>query len=198
MTWLPNALTTLRILLLPLLIILMATVADRADAGPATDPTTWPPDRLALVGLFLLMAATDWVDGYLARRLQATTRWGSTADAIADRLVLLLPLLYVAINEPAGFPDVPLWIPLWLLGLDAVTTAAWLVARRRYGARRPMTHNLPGQAGIWLLFALVLWVMADLDGGVVVPLALAGLVLVSSSAAVYLRRWFSESSDAPR
>jgi phosphatidylglycerophosphate synthase len=177
--WLPNALTALRILLLPVLVVLMAGVAEGRVERPA------------LVGLFLAMAVTDWLDGYLARRLQATTRWGSMADALADRLLMLVPLLYVAISGPASFPPVPLWVPLWLLALDVAISAAWLVARRRYGAQRPAIHNLPGRAGVWLLFGLVLWVLTGLPAAGVVPLALAGLALVTLSATLYLRRWIA-------
>lgn len=176
---LPNALTTLRILLLPVLVLLMAG---------ASDGTV---ERVVLVALFLIMAATDWLDGYLARRLNASTRWGSMADALADRLALLVPLLYVAFAEPAAFPAIPRWIPLWLLALDAVTGVAWLVARRRYGVHRPATHRLPGRAGVWLLFTLVLWVLAGLPAPGVVPLAVVGLGLVTISSALYLRRWFT-------
>lgn len=171
--WVPNTLTALRILLLPVLVVLMGN-----------------GDRVALIALFLLIGATDAVDGYLARRLDATTRWGSMADAIADRLALLIPLLYVALREPTAFPAVPLWIPLWLLGVDTLTTGAWFVARRRYGVRPPASHSLPGRAGVWLLFGLVLWVLAGLPDAGVVPLAVVGLGLVSVSSGLYVRRWF--------
>lgn len=176
---LPNALTALRILLLPVLLILMDVMADGTGG------------RMVVVGLFLGMAITDWLDGYLARRLDASTRWGSMADALADRLVLLVPLAWVAFAEPAAFPDVPRWVPLWLLALDAVTGLAWLVARRRYGVHRPETHRLPGRAGVWILFTLALWVLAGLPDAGVVPLAGIGLGLVTLSSALYVRRWFS-------
>lgn len=175
---LPNALTALRILLLPVLVFLMAGV------------TSGTGNHLVVVALFLVMAVTDWLDGYLARRLDASTRWGSMADALADRLVLLVPLAYVAFGEPTAFPAVPYWIPIWLLALDVVTGAAWVVARRRYGVHRPATHRLPGRAGVWLLFTLMLWVLAGLPTWGVVPLAVSGLGLVTLSSALYVRRWF--------
>lgn len=176
---LPNALTALRILLLPVLVGLMAGVA----SGTV--------ERLVLVAVFLFMAVTDWLDGYLARKLDASTRWGSMADALADRLVLLVPLAYVAFSEPAAFPDVPRWVPLWLLALDAVTGAAWLVARRRHGVHRPDTHRLAGRAGVWLLFTLMLWVLAGLPTWGAVVLAVSGLGLVTLSSGLYVRRWFA-------
>lgn len=179
--WVPNALTALRILLLPVLIALMAAVT--------TTPGSWGPARAAAVALVLFLGATDWLDGYLARRLGATSRWGSTADAIADRLALLVPLFYVAVRDPAPFPHVPLWIPLWLVTLDLLTGSAWLIARWRAGARRPLSHNMVGRVGVWLLFTLVLWVMAGLPRAGVLALGLLGLGLTTASSVLYVRGW---------
>lgn len=191
MKWIPNALTILRILLLPIVVVLLAAVPRSADSTAPLDPLEWTGTRLALVALYLLMAVSDWLDGYLARRLHAATRWGSMADGVADRLVLLVPLGYVALARPAAFPAIPAWVPLWLLALDVVTAAMWLAARWRYGVHRPATHRLAGRAGVWLLFTLVLWVMAALPAAAVIPLATAGLGLVTVSSALYIRRWFT-------
>lgn len=180
MRWIPNALTLLRVLLLPLLIVALVTAR--------TAPVGWVP-RMGVVGLFLLMAVTDWLDGYLARRWHTTSRWGSMADAVADRLALLVPLTLVALLDPPVFAHVPLWIPLWLVTLDAATAAAWLVARRRTEARAPRTHTAPGQVGTGLLYLMVLWILVDLPEWGVVVLAVGGLILATASALLYMRRW---------
>jgi len=180
--WVPNALTGLRILLIPVAVVLIA------EAG--ADPRAWPTARVALVVVFLVMAVTDWFDGFLARRFRAITRWGSTADAGADRLAFLVPLLYLAAADPSGFPDVPWWIPIALFVLDLVTGAAWLVARRRRGVPAPATHNKVGQIGAWVLFALVLWILLGLPAPGVLVLGAAGLALATASATIYVARWF--------
>lgn len=179
--WIPNALTTLRILLVPVVLMLL----------PRVDPAAQPlaPDRLPVVGLFLLLAVTDWIDGYLARRLEATSRWGSLADAVADRLALLLPLLYLAVRPHAAYPDVPLWIPLWLIVLDLAGTAVWLVARWKVARRPSFSHARVGRVAVWLLFVLVLWILMGLPVPGVIVLAIAGLSLATASTALHVRRW---------
>lgn len=180
-TRIPNALTALRILLVPVLLALLPRVPD--GAGP------WSRTRLPVVGLFFLLAATDWLDGYLARRLGATSRWGSLADAVADRLALLLPLLYLALRPDPAFSPTPLWIPLWLIGLDAVAGLAWLVARSEAPASPSVSHLMVGRVAVWLLFMLVLWILLGLPFPGVLILGLAGLTLASVSAALHTRRW---------
>lgn len=181
MRWVPNVLTGLRILLLPVVLVLLPRV--HPEAGP------WAASRWPVILIFFLLAITDWLDGYLARRLDATSRWGSMADAIADRLALLLPLLFLAVTDPAAFPAVPLWIPLWILGVDAIVALAWLMARARTGVRPPRSHTRVGRVATWLLFVLVLWVLAGLPYSGVVVLAVTGLGLTTASATLYLRRW---------
>ena len=181
--WLPNALTALRILLLPLLVVLLAESSTRAPH--------WNAARSLALAVFAAMAVTDWIDGYLARRLGAITRVGSVVDALADRLALLVPLAYLAIGKPPGFPEVPVWIPAWLIGLDLVTGLAWGIAKRRGDVRAPRSHHQVGRVGVWLLFVLVLWALAGLPSAAIAPLALAGLGLSTLSGLLYIREWMA-------
>lgn len=70
-----NALTLLRVALVP---VIMAAVA---SGGPVA--------RAWALGLFLLAAVTDTVDGWLARRLVGPTRWGQLADPAADKALVI-------------------------------------------------------------------------------------------------------------
>lgn len=159
-------------------------------AGADGERPGWPASPLAAPGLYLVMALTDWLDGFLARRLDAVTRWGSILDAVADRLTMVVPLLYIGLADPPAFPEIPVWVPLWLILLDLVLGSAWLMARWWKGARRPATHHMAGRAGVWLLFTLTLWVLAGLPAWGVIPLAVSGLGLSTGSAALYLHRWY--------
>jgi len=187
----PSLLTGLRLLLLPVFIVLLGR-------EPGAGPPAWPVERPWAALVLLIMGVTDTLDGWAARRLNAVTRIGSMADAVADRLVLLVPLLFVSLASPSGLPDVPLWLPLWLIGLDVVASAAWLVARRRRGAGVPVQHNMPGRVATWVLFGLLFWItLGQSDGGVIV-LGVAGLGLATTSSIIYIRRWFGSADlDAP-
>jgi CDP-diacylglycerol--glycerol-3-phosphate 3-phosphatidyltransferase len=52
-----------------------------------------PVHRWWTVGLFLAIAATDWLDGYLARRLDQVTDLGKILDPLVDKLLVMAPLL---------------------------------------------------------------------------------------------------------
>jgi cardiolipin synthase (CMP-forming) len=179
----PHLLTGLRVLLLPLFLYLLTRVAG-AEASASAGP------RAGAAAVLLVMGLTDTLDGWLARRLNAESRIGAVADAVADRLTLLIPLLYFAIARPTGFPDVPVWIPAWLVGLDLVVSTAWLAARR-WGVQPPIHHNMAGRVSVWVMFGLLLWIVLGLPAAGVRALALLGLGLITFSVATYLHRWLA-------
>ena len=75
---LPNIITLARILLVPVFVVIYL----------------WPGDDTYLIAatLFALAAATDWLDGYLARRLNQTTPFGAFLDPVADKLIVVSAL----------------------------------------------------------------------------------------------------------
>lgn len=85
---LPNALTILRIFFVPLLVA--ALVEENVTLQVAGRPVT--NDWLAL-GIFLAAAATDLLDGYLARRWRQETTIGTLLDPIADKLLVSAALI---------------------------------------------------------------------------------------------------------
>lgn len=76
---LPNLLTLLRVLLIPLLVVVFYL------------PWTW--HYWAAAGVFALAGFTDWADGYLARRLGQETRFGAFLDPVADKLIVVVALV---------------------------------------------------------------------------------------------------------
>ncbi len=90
---LPNLLTWGRILLIPLLIVVFYI----------------PDGMLALSGknlaaalIFTLAALTDWLDGYLARRFNQTTRFGAFLDPVADKLMVTTALVILVWLDRVG------------------------------------------------------------------------------------------------
>lgn len=111
---LPNLLTVARLVAVPVFVGLL--IADAGDDGPS---------RWWALAVFLLAAATDYFDGYLARRWQVVSAFGKLADPIADKALVLGALAMLAIVD--GLP----WWPVVIIAVRElwVTVGRLLVAR---------------------------------------------------------------------
>jgi len=81
---LPNLVTLLRILLIPLIV------------GVFYFPENWlsfERQNVAATAIFIVAAVTDWLDGYLARKLNQTSAFGAFFDPVADKLVVVGALI---------------------------------------------------------------------------------------------------------
>jgi cardiolipin synthase (CMP-forming) len=151
---LPNALSVLRLLGVPLFLWLLL--------GPEADG--WAVLVLALSGV------TDWADGKLARAFGQSSRLGALLDPAADRLYIVATLVAFVLRDV-----VPLWVVAVLLGRELVLGLMLLVLGR-YGYPPLQVHYLGKAATFILLYAFPLLLLADGDGpvaAVVQPLAWA-------------------------
>ena len=138
---LPNALTLLRLALIPVFVALVLG----ADEG-----YSWPA---AIV--FAAAGATDQIDGFLARRWRVESAFGKIADPLADRLMIdaAVILLWHAGRLP--------WLALAIPARDVVLMAGYpLLAGRGYD----FEVNLAGKAATWLLYASLGFTMVTRDG----------------------------------
>jgi CDP-diacylglycerol---glycerol-3-phosphate 3-phosphatidyltransferase len=81
-----------------------------------------PEMRWWMVVIFLVAAGTDWLDGYLARRLNQVTELGKFLDPLVDKLLVLAPL--VALVE---WGRVPAWGVFLILARE-LTISGWRVS----------------------------------------------------------------------
>ncbi|MBI2261253.1 MAG: CDP-diacylglycerol--glycerol-3-phosphate 3-phosphatidyltransferase [Caulobacterales bacterium] len=93
----PNILTGLRLVAGVVMFLILAGAAPQGI--PILSDYLSPDDqfrfgRTAFI-IFLVAASTDWVDGFLARRWHATTRWGAILDPIADKVLVTGAILGV-------------------------------------------------------------------------------------------------------
>lgn len=116
---LPNALTAVRIFLVPLLVVVLLTKFEgRLIFGI----------RKELVGaaIFGLASLTDWLDGYLARRRQEVTAFGQMMDPLADKLLITAALVSLVQMDLASA-----WIVAVILGRELAVTVLRSVAHAR-------------------------------------------------------------------
>lgn len=107
---LPNKITIARILMIPLYLLLMAL-------GPQ-GPNWWAALVFAVAGI------TDWLDGNLARKRGEVTDFGKFMDPIADKLLVLLPLIQLLYM---GAP-VSVWAVIIMVAREIIVSGFRLVA----------------------------------------------------------------------
>src|ERR1700758_1372674 len=105
---LPNSLTILRIFFVPLLVAALVQENVVLNLGPWRVTNEW----LALA-IFLIAAATDLLDGYLARRWRQVTTVGTLLDPIADKL-----LISAALISLVQIHRVPAWMVVLIIGRE--------------------------------------------------------------------------------
>lgn len=111
---LPNALTVLRILLVPVFVVLLL-----AANGDDAVLRTW-----AFV-VFAGAMVTDWIDGTLARRWNLITDFGKIADPIADKALMASALIGLWIVG-----TLPLWVPIVILVRElGITVLRFVIIR---------------------------------------------------------------------
>lgn len=110
---LPNRITLGRLGLAVALFVVLALVKD------ARLPTPGLVGWLAF-GLFVVAAATDWVDGYLARRLGLVTTFGRIMDPFVDKVVVCGTFVFLTVIDHEGLPA---WIVVVILGREFFVNA---------------------------------------------------------------------------
>lgn len=145
---LPNAVTGVRLLCVPLFVWLLF------GAGRQT----------AAAILLAVLGATDWVDGFLARRLGQVSTLGKILDPLADRILVGTAVIAVAVQGA-----VPVWFAAATLSREVLVSGAvlWLAAR---GAAR-IDVLWVGKAGTFgLMFAYPAFLLANGSAAWQVPI----------------------------
>jgi cardiolipin synthase (CMP-forming) len=135
---LPNLLSFVRLSLVPVFLVLLLVGQD-----------------LAALLVLVVSSATDYLDGYLARRLGQVSRLGQLLDPAADRLFIFATLLGLAAREV-----VPWWLVIAIVARDGMLLVLGVVlANHGYG---PLpVHHLGKIATFCLFYALPLLVLAQ-------------------------------------
>ena len=162
----PNALTIVRLALIPLFVALML----------ADDPANWPAGIV-----FGVAGVTDQVDGFLARRWHVESQFGKIADPLADRLMIDAAAIMLWATG-----RLPWYAALVILSRDAVMVLGYrLVVNRGYD----FEVTRVGKLATWVLYAALGFVLVT-DDGVDWPVWLfwIGVALALVAAAQYVQK----------
>ncbi|MBK5221520.1 MAG: CDP-alcohol phosphatidyltransferase family protein [Acidimicrobiia bacterium] len=144
-------------------------------------------DRLGAAVLLGVLGATDWVDGWIARRFHQVSTVGKVLDPTADRIMLLVAVVAIAVDG-----SVPVWFAALTLGREAAVSLVALVLGAM-GARR-IDVTWWGKTGTFLLmfcFPLFLsshadWAVADAARVLAWICGIPGVAISYYSAAGYV------------
>jgi CDP-diacylglycerol---glycerol-3-phosphate 3-phosphatidyltransferase len=122
----PNLLTFLRALLVPVILWLLVIDGNGTDGDAA---------RWWAFGIFVFAALTDSVDGWVARRWHCVTRWGQLADPIADKLLIIGSLASLAVVGK---------LPWWAVNVIVIREVAVTLLRIRLVSRLDLVMAASG------------------------------------------------------
>jgi CDP-diacylglycerol---glycerol-3-phosphate 3-phosphatidyltransferase len=152
----PNVLTVVRILLIP--VIVVALLGETRNA-----------DTIAAV-VFAVAAFTDGLDGYIARSRGSITNFGKLMDPLADKLLIIAPLISLVSLE-----RIPPWVAMVIIARELAVTMLRIVAVER-GVVIPASWL--GKAKTILQVAAIFAVIA-FDGSAAADALLYGAVAVT-------------------
>jgi CDP-diacylglycerol--glycerol-3-phosphate 3-phosphatidyltransferase len=152
----PNAITLLRIALVPVFMLSMSM--------------EW---RIAALVIFSAAAATDLLDGYLARKLDQVSNFGKFADPLADKLLVLAALAYFLAEG-----TVPAWVVVLVLAREFIISSLRMVAAAGgVVIAAGLSGKIKTTVQIFCIIAILTpWYRTQMAGGVTLYAAAAWLV----------------------
>jgi len=140
----PNSLTLIRILLIPVFIAAFYL------------PVTW--SHILATAVFSLAAITDWLDGYIARRLNQTSKLGAFLDPVADKLMIAVVLVLLVQENPTVWLALPAAV---IIGRE-ITVSALREWMAELGARGKVSVSMIGKVKtVTQMVALILLIFRE-------------------------------------
>lgn len=178
----PNSLSLLRIALIPCFVLLFYL------------PGAWT--NIVAAAVFGFAALTDWLDGYLARRLQQSSKLGAFLDPVADKLLVAVVLILLLQRDPAFWLALPIAV---IIGRE-ITISALREWMAELGARHRVAVSLVGKVKTTcqMIAIILLTIHESLWGIPVYVLGVIALYLATAatlwSMVIYLRAAWPELS----
>jgi cardiolipin synthase (CMP-forming) len=171
-----NKITIARILMVPVFIVALLWYT-----STGLERCRW----IAMV-VFTMAAVGDGVDGYVARRFDQRTEMGALLDPLADKLLLVLGLVVLSLDNLPWLDRIPLWLTGTVLCRDVIlllmlVLVTYLVGQ---GTVRP---RWVGKVATVLQMTCVFWVLLKLDANWLVWFAAGATTCTAVSGVQYIR-----------
>jgi CDP-diacylglycerol---glycerol-3-phosphate 3-phosphatidyltransferase len=183
----PNTLTILRIFFVPFLVAVLV----EQDLRIEWHGVVWVANEFLALGIFLVAAATDLLDGYLARRWGQITTVGTLLDPIADKLLISAALVSLVQTH-----RVPAWMVVLIIGREfAVSGLRSIAAAEGYTIQASdlgKTKMITQVIAISMVLVSIRW--TQLEGFAM--LWMWGVVLFGIASAIQYFRKFWRKVDS--
>lgn len=174
---LPNKLTLLRVILIPIFLVVLLVPFDFVDAQIR---------RYIATAIFVISAFTDFLDGHIARKYNLVTNFGKFMDPLADKL-LVSSAMIALINLPDQIIALPSWVVIIIIAREFTITGFRTIA---------VEKNIVIAAGIWgkfktvsqmiMIVALLLNIDNVVCNGICIVFMVLSVVLTIVSAVDYI------------
>ncbi|HIZ96606.1 MAG TPA: CDP-diacylglycerol--glycerol-3-phosphate 3-phosphatidyltransferase [Candidatus Ligilactobacillus excrementavium] len=133
---LPNKLTVIRIILIPVFILILALPIDWGTVTAAG--TTIPVTELVAAIIFAVASLTDLADGKIARKNHLVTNFGKFADPLADKMLVMTAFIFLVSLDKA-----PAWVVAIIVCRELAVTGLRLIVVENNG--EVMAAAMPGK-----------------------------------------------------
>jgi cardiolipin synthase len=155
-----NKITIVRIAMIPLFVLMAIYYGESIQRGA---PLEW--QRYTAIVIFLVAAASDGLDGYVARHYKQRSALGAILDPIADKGLLLSGIITLSIsNWSEAEPDYgkfPAWFPVLVITRDVVILVGAAVLQLLIGKVK-VKPNWTGKVATVCQMCAIAWVMLQL------------------------------------
>jgi cardiolipin synthase len=179
-----NKITIVRILMIPVFVTMAIYYGQSIQRGA---PLEW--QRFTAIVIFLVAAASDGLDGYVARRYKQRSALGAILDPIADKGLLLSAIITLSISNWSDidpeYGRFPAWFPVLVITRDAVILVGAGVLHLLNG-KVHVKPNWTGKVATVLQMAAIAWVMLQLHFLPLLYVVVAAGVFTFISGIVYV------------
>ena len=179
-----NKITIVRILMIPAFVTMAIYYGQSVQRGA---PLEW--QRYTAIVIFLVAAASDGLDGYVARRYNQRSALGVILDPIADKGLLLSGIITLSISNwsevDPNYGKFPLWFPVLVITRDVVILVGSAILHLLNGKVRVKT-SWTGKVATVLQMAAIAWVMLQLKFPPLFYVVVAAGVFTFISGLIYV------------
>ena len=166
-----NKITVLRILLVPFFIVLAILT-------------------------FAIVAISDGIDGYIARRYNQRSELGAMLDPLADKMLLVSGVILLSRSFNPYFERIPVWLTTTILSRDALLVIGLVVIHYTFGKIK-VRPRFTGKISTVLQMATVLWTLLQWRSDIRYYLALGAAIFTGVSGALYVLDGMRQLGDSP-